>query len=58
MNYEAVNHRNHCYGLCLVHDRGSNVEIDVECQIFVIVIFLTAAEFYNWGHIQGIIRVH
>ena len=33
------------------------VEIGVECQILVIVIFLTAAEFYNLGHIQGIIRV-
>ena len=40
-------------------DRASNVEIGVECQIFVIVIFfLTVAEFYNLGHIQGIIRVH
>ena len=39
-------------------DRASNVEIGVEGQIFVIVIFLTAAEFYNLAHIQGIIRVH
>ena len=39
-------------------DRGSIVEIGVECQIFVIVIFLSAAEFYNLGHIQGIIWVH
>ena len=39
-------------------DRASNVEIGGECQIFVIVIFLTAAEFYNLGHIQGIIMVH
>ena len=40
-------------------DRASNVEIGVECQIFVIVIFfLTAAKFYNMGHIQGIIRVY
>ena len=39
-------------------DRASNVKIGFECQIFVIVIFLTAAEFYNLGHIQGIIRVH
>ena len=38
-------------------DRTSNVEIGTECQIFVIVIFLTAAEFYNLGHIQGIKRV-
>ena len=31
-------------------DRVSNVEIGVECQILVIVIFLTATEFYNnWG---------
>ena len=40
-------------------DRASNVEIGVERQIFVIVFFfLTSAEFYNLGHIQGIIRVH
>ena len=38
-------------------DRVLNVEIGVECQIFVIVTFLTAAEFYNLGHIQGIIRM-
>jgi hypothetical protein len=37
-------------------DRASNVEIGVECQIFVIV--LTVAKLYNLGHIQGIIRVH
>ena len=34
-----------------------NVVIDVECQIYVIVVFLTVAEFYNLGHIQGIIRL-
>ena len=39
-------------------DWASNVKIGVECQIFVIVIFLTVAEFYNLGHIQGIIRMH
>ena len=39
-------------------DRASNVEIGVECQMFVIVIFLTVAKFYNLGHIQGIITVH
>ena len=41
-------------------DRASNVEIGVECQIFVNVI-VTVVEFYNLGHIQGItgiIRVH
>ena len=37
-------------------DRASNVEIGVECQIFVIV--LTVAAFYSLGRIQGIIRVH
>ena len=37
---------------------ASNVEIGVECQIFVTVVFLTVAEFYNLGHIQGIKRVH
>ena len=40
-------------------DRASNVEIGVEWQTFVIVIFLTATEFYNLGQIQGIkIRIH
>ena len=39
-------------------DRASNVEIGVKCQIFVIVIFFKCSEFYNLGHIQGIIRVH
>ena len=39
-------------------NRASNFEIGVECQIFVIVIFfLTAAEFYNLGHIRvGLLR--
>jgi hypothetical protein len=32
---------------------ASIVEIGVECRIFV-----TANNFYNYGHIQGIIRVH
>ena len=35
-------------------DKASNVKIGVECQIFVIAIFLTVAEVYNLGHIQGI----
>ena len=39
-------------------DMALNVEIGVECQIFVIVTFLNAIEFYNLGHIQGIIRVY
>ena len=39
-------------------NRALNVEIGVEFQIFIIVTFLTTAEFYNLGHIQGIIRVH
>ena len=30
------------------------VEFGVECQIFVIVTFLTEDKFYNLGHIQGI----
>ena len=39
--------------------RALNIEIGVEFQIFVTVIFfLIAAKFYNLGHIQGIIRVH
>ena len=37
-------------------DIASNIEIGVERQIFVIV-FLTAAKFYNLWRIQGIIRV-
>ena len=41
-------------------DRASNVKIGVECQISICYCyrFLTADEFYNLGHIQGIIRVH
>ena len=39
-------------------ERASNVKIGVECQIFDIVIFLTATKFYNLGQIQGIITVH
>jgi len=40
-------------------DRALNVETGVEFQIFVIAIFFKCgAEFYNLGHIQGIIRVH
>ena len=38
-------------------DRLLDVKIDDECQIFVMLSFLIAAEFYNLGHIQGIIRV-
>ena len=44
-------------GSCLL-DRALNVEIGVECQILLLLSFLTAAEFYNLGHILGIIRVH
>ena len=33
--------------------RASNVEIGVECQIFVSVIFLNYGDIYNFGHIQG-----
>ena len=39
-------------------DRASNVKIGIECQMFVILSFLTAGEFYNFGHIQGILRVN
>ena len=39
-------------------DRASNVKIGVESQTIVIVIFLTAAEVYKLGYIQGIIRVN
>ena len=45
--YAAVNFMS---GSCQL-DIASNVEIGTECQIFVIVIFLTAAEFYNLRHI-------
>ena len=34
-------------------DRASIFEIGVECQIFLIVIFFTVAEYYNLGYIQG-----
>jgi hypothetical protein len=34
-------------------DRASNVEIGVECQIFVIVFFFNYNRFYNLGHILG-----
>ena len=40
-------------------DRVLNVKIGVEFQIFVFVIFfLTVAEFYNFGYIEVILRVH
>ena len=35
-------------------DRASNIEIGVEHQIFLLLSFLTSAEFYNLGHIQGL----
>ena len=38
-------------------DRAWNVKIGVECQIFIIIVIITSAEFYNLGHIQGIIGV-
>ena len=44
-------------GSCYL-DKALNVEIGVECQIFVTVIFFDCGNyFYNLGHIQGIIRV-
>ena len=48
-------------GLCLVHviwtgRRMSNLVLNV--KYLLLLSFLTAAEFYNLGHIQGIIRVH
>ena len=39
-------------------DRELHVEIGVECQMFISAIFLNSVEFYNLGHIQGIIIVH
>ena len=39
-------------------DRVSNVEIVVECQILVVVIFVNSGQELNLGHIQGIIGVH
>ena len=39
-------------------DRASNVKIGVECKYLLLLSFLTAAKFYNLGHIQGIIGVH
>ena len=32
---------------------GQSVEIGVDCQILLLLSFLTAAEFYNLGYIQG-----
>ena len=43
------------FGSCHL-DRASIIEIGVECQIFLILILLTADEFCNLGHIQGIIK--
>ena len=41
-------------------DRASNVEIGIELNVkyLLMLSFLSAVEFYNLGHIQGIIRVH
>ena len=46
---------------CLVHviwteRRMSKLELNV--KYLLLLSFLTAAEFYNLGHIQGIMRVH
>ena len=46
---------------CLVHviwteRRLSKLVLNV--KYFLLLYFLTATEFYNFGHIQGIIRVH
>ena len=43
------------FGSCHL-DRAPNVEIGVECQIFVIVIFFNCGRVL--GHNQGILRVH
>ena len=47
--------------LCLVHviwteRRMSKLALNV--KYLLLFSFLTSAEFYNLGHIQGIIRVH
>ena len=36
-------------------DKASNVKIGVQCQYLLLLSSLTAAKFYNLGHIQGII---
>ena len=45
------------YGSCHL-DSALNVEIGVEYQMFVIVIFFHCSRVYNLGHLQGIIRVY
>ena len=57
MNYEAVNHRNQCFGLCLVHviwTEGRMSKLMLNVKYLLLLFFLTAVEFYNLGHIQGI----
>ena len=49
------------FNLCLVHviwteHRMSKLVLNVKYLLFLS--FLTVVEFYNLGHIQGIIRVH
>ena len=39
-------------------ERVSNVEIGLNVKYLLLLSFLTAVEFYNLGHILGIIRVH
>ena len=57
--HNKQNSKKHTFMSSSCHlDRASIVEIGFECQIFLIGIFLTVAKFYNFGHIQGIIRVH
>ena len=44
-------------GLCHL-DRVLKVEIGVDFKYLFLLSFSSAVEFYNFGHIQGIIRVH
>ena len=37
---------------------GQMSKLMLNVKYLLLLFFLTAAEFYNWGHIQGIIRVH
>ena len=58
--YNLTSFDAHAY-LCLVHfiwteRRISKLVLNVKCLLLLS--FLTVAEFYNLGHIQGIIRVH
>ena len=52
---------NQTFELCLVHVIWTGhrmLKLVLNVKYLLLLSFLTAAEFYNLGHIQGIIRVH